>query len=139
MAPSSPEEGIRRTLGQYAQLCDEGRFDEWGDLFVADARFHVMGETHEGREAIQAFITASQPPEQRGKHAILAPVIDLADDARSARAWTDYVFVDQRKRVSSAGRYHDELVVGDDGRWRFTRREIVFMGDAEQTTAPVPG
>ena len=58
---STPEEAIRRTLAQYAQLCDEGRFAEFGDLFEPDARFHVMGETQAGRADIEAFIVASQP------------------------------------------------------------------------------
>jgi uncharacterized protein (TIGR02246 family) len=139
MAPSTPEEGIRRTLAQYAQLMDEGRFDDWADLFTDDARFHVMGSTQEGRAAIQKWITAAQPPEARGKHAILSSVIDLADDRRTARVWTDYAFVDQKHRVTSAGRYHDELRSGDDGRWRFTLREIVFLGGAPELTPPLPG
>ena len=82
MSPT-PEEGIRRTLAQYAQLCDEGRFAEFGDLFEPDARFHVMGETQVGRAAIEVWIAASQGPEARGKHAMLSSVIDLADDGRT--------------------------------------------------------
>jgi uncharacterized protein (TIGR02246 family) len=139
MRTSTPEEGIRRTLAQYAQLCDDGRFDEWADLFEPDARFHVMGDTQHGRNDIQEWITAAQGPEARGKHAILSSVIDVADDGRTARVWTDYVFVDQKQRVTSAGRYHDELTSSDDGRWRFTVREIVFMGGAPEQTLPVPG
>jgi hypothetical protein len=139
MPNSTPEEGIRRTLAQYAQLCDEGRFDEFAGLFTLDSRVRVMGETHEGRPVIQQWIEQAQPPELRGKHAILSSVIDLADDARSARAWTDYLFVDQKQRVTSAGRYHDELAVGDDGRWRFTLREIVFLGADPDVAQPVPG
>jgi 3-phenylpropionate/cinnamic acid dioxygenase small subunit len=136
---STPEEGIRRTLAQYAQLCDEGRFAEFGDLFEPDARFHVMGQTQVGRAAIEEWIAASQGPEARGKHAMLSSVIDLADDGRTARAWTDYLFVDQRQRVTSVGRYHDELTASQDGRWRFTLREIVFMGGAPERAHPPPG
>ncbi len=139
MPSSTPEEGIRRTVAQYAQLCDEGRFDEWGDLFTDDARYHVMGSTQEGREAIQDFITGAQPPEARGKHGILASVIDVADDGRTAAAWTDYVFVSTKHDVTSAGRYHDELVLGDDGRWRFAVREIVFLGGKPEHASDVPG
>ena len=73
-----------------------------------------------------------------GKHAILSSVIDLADDGRTARVWTDYAFVDQKHRVTSAGRYHDELSSGDDGR-RFTLREIVFLGGEPEVASPVPG
>ena len=82
---STPEEGIRRTLAQYAQLCDEGRFAEWGDLFEPDARFHVMGETQAGRAASRRSSSLRSRRRLRGKHAILSSVIDLADDGRTAR------------------------------------------------------
>jgi SnoaL-like domain len=137
-ASSTPEEAIRRTLGQYGQLCDDGRWGEWADLFVEDARFHVMGETKQGREVIKGYISESMPPEVRGKHAMLTSVITLQNE-RAAAAWTDFVFVDQRRKITSVGRYHDELALGDDGRWRFTLREIVFLGDQPQQAQPVPG
>jgi 3-phenylpropionate/cinnamic acid dioxygenase small subunit len=127
----TPEERIRRTLALYCQLCDDGRFDEWADLYVEDAEFHVMGTTHRGRAAIKAFIEKGQPPERRGKHLCANPLIDLDEGGTGARAVTDYVFVGRAGgglAITSAGRYHDRLVL-DGGRWRFARREIVFMGD----------
>ena len=130
---------MRRTVAQYAQLCDEGRFEEWGDLFLPDARFHVMGGTREGREAIVGFIGKAMPPDKRGKHANLATVIDVADDEVTARAWTDFLFATPAGQVTSVGRYHDELVKGDDGRWRFGLREIVFVGGSPELAPPIPG
>ncbi len=138
-ASRSPHEGIRRTLMQYAQLCDDGRFDEWVDLFTPDARFHVMGATHEGRAAIQAFITNAMPAERRGRHAVFTPVIDLDPSAMTATAWTDYLFFDRSGAVTSTGRYHDELAEGADARWRFTLREIVFQGGSPTLAGPLPG
>ena len=122
----SDEEAIRRTIAQYAHFCDEGRFDEWADLYIEEATFSVLGETHEGRQTIKAWITKAQPPELRGKHVCCNSVIDV--DGDQARAWTDYIFIDQTKSVTSAGRYHDRFVRQDD-RWRFAERRIVFMGD----------
>ena len=136
---SSPEEGIRRTLMQYGQLCDDGRFDEWAELFTADARFHAIGATQSGRESAQKWIEAAQGPEARGRHAVFAPVINLGSDARTAWAWTDYLFFDKAGTLMSTGRYHDELVLGDDGRWRFSLREIVFQGDEPELTGQPPG
>lgn len=62
----------------------------------------------------------------------------MADDGASATAVTDYVFIARAAgaeggpmgsfAITSAGRYHDRLVL-DDGTWRFARREIVFLGD----------
>jgi 3-phenylpropionate/cinnamic acid dioxygenase small subunit len=132
-------EGIRRTVAQYSQLCDDGRFAEWIDLFTTDARFHVMSRTHAGPEEIRAFIEAGQRPDRRGRHVTSPPVIELGADGRSARAWTDYVFFDRTSVVTSTGRYHDEFVRGHDGRWRLRLREIVFQGKRPELTQPPPG
>lgn len=137
LAPVTDEEAIRRTIAQYCHFCDDGRFDEWADLFTTDARFTVMGSTHEGRNAVKAFIEQGQPPERRGKHVCFNSVIDVDAGGSEARAWTDYVFVSRRgeggfalANPTSAGRYHDRLVRDQgDGRWRFAERRIVFLGD----------
>ncbi len=131
-------EGIRRTLAAYCHTCDDGRFDEFAELFTSDARFVVLGDTREGRDAIQAFMAASMPPEVRGKHMCANSLIEVADDGRSASAVTDFVFVGRAAgtvegaamgafAITSAGRYLDELAL-DGERWRFARREIVFLG-----------
>lgn len=134
-----PEEDIRRTVARYCMLCDDGRFDEWADLFTENARFHVMGRTYEGRAAIQGFISAGQPPERRGKHVAYGSLIDVDEWNGKASVWTDYVFVDQAGAVTSQGRYHDEMERCGDKRWRFTLREIVFRGAEPQLTQPPPG
>ena len=131
------EEDIRRTLARYCMLCDDGRFDEWAQLFTQDTRFHVMGATHEGRAAAQAFIERGQPPERRGKHLGLGAIIQVDEAAGTARCWSDYVFVDRAGTVTSTGRYHDELVRGNEGAWRFGLREIVFAGQ-DPELPPVP-
>jgi 3-phenylpropionate/cinnamic acid dioxygenase small subunit len=126
---SDDHEAIRNLLVDYCQLCDDGRFDEWGQLFTDDATFTVMGTTHTGRGDVQAFITAAQPPEARGRHLISQPRLNIDGDSADAR--TDYAFVGRTDRglaVTSSGRYLDHLV-RDGGRWRFASREIVFLGD----------
>jgi 3-phenylpropionate/cinnamic acid dioxygenase small subunit len=122
----SDEEAIRRTIAQYAHFCDDGRFDEWAELFAVDARFSVLGETHEGRGQAKAWIMKFQTAELRGKHVCTNTVIDVGGD--QARAWTDYIFVDRSGAIVSVGRYHDRLV-RDGERWRFQERRIVFVGD----------
>lgn len=125
-------EGVRRTLALYCQLCDDGRFDEWSTLYTDDARFLVMGQAHEGPAAIKAFIEGAQPPEKRGKHFMGQSVIDEHGDGNTVRVVSDYTFIARTEggyAITSAGRYHDELVRGDDGQWRFRTREIRFLGD----------
>jgi uncharacterized protein (TIGR02246 family) len=119
------EEGVRRTLALYCQLCDDGRFDEWTDLYTDDATFAVMGQTQVGRDAIKAWIEQAQPEDKRGKHFLGQSVVDIDGDAASAV--TDYTFVSKAYVITSAGRYHDTLERGGDGRWRFRTREIRFL------------
>jgi 3-phenylpropionate/cinnamic acid dioxygenase small subunit len=126
------EEAVRRTLALYCQLCDDGRFEEWIDLYTDDATFSVMGRTYEGRAAIKAFMEKAQPPEKRGKHLIGQSFVDLDAGAGTGEAVTDYTFIartaDGGYAITSAGRYHDTLARADDGTWRFASREIRFLG-----------
>jgi uncharacterized protein (TIGR02246 family) len=130
--PVSAERMIQRTLALYCQLCDDGRFDEWADLFTEDTRFTVLGRTHAGRDDVKAWIAKAQAPEQRGKHFLGQSVVDVAPNGDTATGVTDYTFVTRTPEggyaITSAGRYHDTLVKGDDGRWRFSSREIRFLG-----------
>lgn len=122
-------DAIRRTLAQYAQLCDDGRFDDWADLFTEDGRFAVYDQSYTGRDELKNFMEKAQPPERRGKHVIAAAVIDI--EGSQARASTDFVFVAKRDGkfiITSAGRYIDRLVRETD-RWRFAERRIVMMGE----------
>ena len=126
MAPDPvAESAIRRTLARYCQRCDDGDFVAFGELFESDATFSVLGNTHEGRDAIRDFIEAAQPPPARGKHVIAQSDIDV--DGTDATAVTDYIFVSKAKEITSAGRYHDRLRRGDDGEWRVVSREIRLL------------
>jgi uncharacterized protein (TIGR02246 family) len=130
---------IRGTIAAYCQTCDDGRFDEFAELFTLDAEFAVMGQVHRGRDAITAFMSASQPPERRGKHMTSNTLIELDASGDAAAVFTDYVFVgrtkDGRFAVTSVGRYHDRMVRDAGGHWRIARREIVFLGDTAAEVA----
>jgi 3-phenylpropionate/cinnamic acid dioxygenase small subunit len=117
---------IRRTLATYCQSLDDGRFDDWVDVFTDDVTFAVMGNVFRGRDEVRGFIEPVQGPDVRGRHLISEPLITL--DGDRARATTDYCFVTKALTVQSSGRYHDVLV-RDGDRWRISVREIVFLGD----------
>lgn len=122
------EAGIRRTLALYCQRCDDGDFDAFAELFVADATFSVLGNDHVGREAIKDWMSEAQRPEARGKHLIGQSVLEI--DGATATGVTDYTFIAKRDggyAIASAGRYHDTLRRDDDGTWRFESRRIVFL------------
>ena len=112
--------------------------DEWGDLFTEQARFHVAGESHEGREAIIAFIRSGMPPERRGRHLSANAVITLDSWNGTATVWSDYVFVDPEGTVAGQGRYHDVMERGIDKVWRFVLREVVPPGEKPEITDLVP-
>jgi 3-phenylpropionate/cinnamic acid dioxygenase small subunit len=122
-------EGIRRALGLYCQLNDDGRFDEWGELLTEDATFRYgdQVEVH-GRDDIKAFVSAAQPPELRGKHVIMNEIIDIAGDAAEVRA--DFIFFGPAEggfNAIAANRYHDRLKRSGD-QWIFTEVNISLFG-----------
>jgi uncharacterized protein (TIGR02246 family) len=134
MSTISDHDQIRHLLASYCHACDDGRFDDFAALFTEDAEFTVMGGTQTGRDAIKVWMAEAQPPERRGKHLISEPAITVDDGGATASVRTDYAFVARDKSgliVLSSGRYLDRLARGDDGRWRFASRRIVFLGDPE--------
>jgi len=124
-------DAIRRTLATYCQLIDDGRFDEWVEVFTDDVVVAVMGQVARGRDAVRALIEPNQGPELRGRHILSEPLIDVDPSGERASVTTDYCFVARDLTVLSAGRYHDVLVrnAGGAHRWRIAQREIVFLGD----------
>ena len=123
---------IQRLIALYAQLLDSGRLDDWGQLFIEEARFRVYGRTCTSRARIVAEIGGMQPsPDRPAKHLCLLPVIDLKGDDR-ALAWTDFSVSTTNESgellVATIGRYHDELVQ-EGKRWRFAARTIVMAGE----------
>jgi 3-phenylpropionate/cinnamic acid dioxygenase small subunit len=131
-------DAIRRTLATYCQLLDDGRFDEWVEVFTEDVALAVMGQTAHGRDAVRAFIEPVQGPDVRGRHMLSEPLIVVDPSGDRATVTTDYCFLARDLTVMSAGRYHDVLVrdPGDGDGWRIARREIVFLGDEPQGVEP---
>jgi uncharacterized protein (TIGR02246 family) len=129
---SDDESAIRRLLADYCHLLDDGRFDEWIELFDPDAVFVVMGNRLRGRDELRDFIEPTQQESDRGRHMLSEPAIRI--DGDTANAATDFVFVSRANAIMTAGRYLDEMRRAPD-RWRFTSREIVFSGDTPSGSA----
>ena len=116
---------IRRLLAMCCQTLDDGRFDEWADLYTEDCRFAVMGTRARGRAEMRAIIEPFQTEDLRGRHMISESVIDL--DGETASAATDFAFVAKDNTILQTGRYHDVLRRGPGG-WQVAGREIVCTG-----------
>ena len=123
---NNDESAIRRLLADYCHLLDAGRFDEWIALFDEDVVFVVMGNRLRGRDYVRSFIEPTQQENDRGRHMLSEPVIEI--DGATARVATDYVFVSRANTILSTGRYLDVMRRAPD-RWCFASREIVFSGD----------
>ena len=123
---SNDESAIRRLLADYCHLLDDGRFDEWIALFDEDVVFVVMGHRLRGRDDVRSFIEPTQQEDDRGRHILSEPVIEV--DGDTALVATDYVFVSRANTILSTGRYLDVMRRAPD-RWRFASREIVFSGE----------
>lgn len=121
------ELAIRRTLAAYCQSCDDGRFDDLGACFTTDARVVVLGREVTGREAITSWMAGAMPPEKRGRHLTVNSLITV--DGERAGAVSDFAFLaltPDGPRISTAGRYYDELRLAD-GEWLIARREISLL------------
>ncbi len=122
---------VRRLIALYAQLVDDGRLDDWSELFTNDAVFTFWGQVYQGRGSIKSAMESMRSGTARaGKHLVLTPVITV-DGLEIGRAWTDFVAIvgdEEGFRVVAAGRYYDQIV-RDEGRWRFSRRDVWAAGE----------
>ncbi len=128
------EAAIRNLIAAYCHCYDDGRADDFADLFTDDATFTVKGHVREGRAQIHEHIGIRKPGVPPGQHVTYNCVIEIDESGDTARGWTDFAYLkktDDGFAINTAGRYHDRLTRQPD-RWRFQTRVIVFLGD------PVP-
>lgn len=129
----TPEEEIRRVIAVYAQLLDDGKFDEWIELFTDDATFSYRNEetksdnNYVGREAIRGWIGASMSEDRRAMHLCGNSVIDVS--GTEARAVTDLV-LHQGLTIASTARYIDRFVL-QSNKWLIAHRRVEYMATAQ--------
>jgi len=141
--PQDPAEveQIRGLLHRYAFFIDDGRGNEFEELFAEDATFNVLDMRLRGREAIRKEFVGR--PGRLRKHLPFPAVIEIRSPTE-ARAWSDFIMVrlpDPKNpglgEVYQMGRYHDRLTKQADGRWRFAERNVFVLG-MENTAEFVP-
>jgi hypothetical protein len=128
------ERAILRTLYQYGHSMDYGPDADFVDCFTPDGVWDVrMRRTPEGaftcagHDEIAASLemqTSVRAPALYAKHLLVEPRIAVNGDEAAVDSY--FVRIEPRDdgptQIVASGRYVDQLIRGDDGRWRFTHR-----------------
>ena len=124
------KDAIRDLMSAYCFHVDDGEFDQFTALFTTDGTFEPGPQgKYQGRDAIRKFIASVVPRRGEGparKHCTMNNMISV--NGSEARA-NSYIIVLRESESgiipSLAGRYED-LLVKQDGEWRFKVRKIHF-------------
>lgn len=120
-------EAIRTVLISYGRTLDAHDFAGYSRLFARDGEWIGGFGTVKGPTAIEAFMTKNigAPGKPGGTYHLLTNfVIDVNGDM--ATAWSRWTFVtpgaDGKPAMAQGGHYED-MLVREDGRWKFKRRQ----------------
>lgn len=136
-------EAVRRTISLYSQLMDQGRFEEFGELFTEDAvsasiagSVNPVSWTAHGRADIVTNtrnIVGKLLEQGDVIHLAANPVIDV--DGDSAKAWWDVVVLQITPTGFTplrSGRYQARLVKRES-RWLLSHRTLLQCGGTAPT------
>jgi 3-phenylpropionate/cinnamic acid dioxygenase small subunit len=123
-------EQIRNLLGTYTETMDGGRFADLAELFRDAKMVSESGDViADGYEAVrQNYERGTQlyNGSPRTKHVTTNVVIEVDEDAGAATARSAYVVFQGTDALPLqpiiTGRYRDNFVRDDSGRWRFSER-----------------
>jgi uncharacterized protein (TIGR02246 family) len=119
-------EEIRTLLLDYGRFLDSRDLVAYSRLFAKDGEWVGGFGSARGPEEILAFMQKNlgTGPNRGNTYHILSN-FEIVADRDSATAWSRWTFVtpgaDGKPVISQAGRY-DDVLVREDGRWRFKRR-----------------
>src|SRR5262245_61809212 len=119
-------EEIRTLLLDYGRFLDSRDLAAYSRLFAKDGEWVGGFGSARGPEQILAFMQKNlgTGPNRSNTFHILSN-FEIVTDRDSATAWSRWTFItpgpDGKPVISQAGRY-DDVLVREDGRWRFKRR-----------------
>ena len=123
---------VQQLVGRYCNAVLRNDAAIFVDTWQPDAEWCIPGaKSVEGRDAIVATFTEIRSTYPRCVQEILNLEVDVHDD-RSASATVQVRELQWRADGSGSeliGVYHDEVVLGDDGRCRFARRDFELLYD----------
>lgn len=124
---------IRNLVARYAHAVGERDEAAWSSTWAADAEWHILGQTHTGREAIVGFwkrAVAGFPFILQQASSGLVEVD--GDRARGRWSVTEWANDADGSGRATFGTYHDEYRRLDQG-WRFQVRrfEMIYSGPTD--------
>ena len=136
------EEDIRTLLVDYGRSLDARDFAKYASLFARDGEWTGGFGTAKGPAAIKAMLdkdigSTPAPRPNSTYHLLTNFAIDVHGDAGTV--WSRWSYVgtgkDNKPVILQSGRY-DDIVVREDGRWKFKKR--VASNDIPFFANPAP-
>lgn len=132
LSRAAAHDAIENISGTFGDYLNDSRWWELSRLFTENGeRVSPGAGWYRGRERIFAMQMARNGPPRRPRtfipiHLRMQPVIHVAEDARSARMHTRLLQFNSAWEAQgslSAG-YYDDVLILEDGVWRFSANEI---------------
>jgi hypothetical protein len=119
------ELAIGQLRARYCHLLDDRDWPGFIDLFTADGVFQGL-EAVRGHEALMEFFSQRVPKlAEEFWHFCTNGTVEIDGDTATGRITLEYLSVTGGVSYVSAGHYED-VMVRQDGRWRFRSRIITF-------------
>jgi uncharacterized protein (TIGR02246 family) len=120
--------GVQDLIARYAHRVDRGDFPGWADLFTEDAVFSVGEARFTGRAAIRSWLESNSSGPGGSHSTFNVSVVPVGPDRATAVA--DF-FLSRREGGAGpwqavVGGYYEDVLVRQDGQWRFAERHITF-------------
>jgi uncharacterized protein (TIGR02246 family) len=118
-------EEIRMVLTEYGRTLDTRDFAAYSQLFAKDGEWVGGFGSVQGPAAIQAFMEKNVGTVNKAHNFHLLTNFAIEVHGDTATAWSHWSFVvptpDNKPVIAQSGRY-DDLLIRENGRWRFKRR-----------------
>jgi len=118
-------EEIRGVLTDYGRFLDARDFAAYARLFAKDGEWVGGFGAVKGPAAIQAFMEKNIPGPNTAHNYHLLSNFEIDVHGDTATAWSRWTFIvpgpDQKPVMAQGGRYED-LLIREDGHWKFRRR-----------------
>lgn len=112
----------------YAIALDSRDLDTAISCFEPDGEFRSVGGSIRGADALRDYYgerLAAWGPTFHVPHRVVVTFTDL--DRATGVVIAHSEVMTEGKLYVAAHHYHDQYVRGDDGRWRFATREVLFL------------